>query len=466
MEIIHYLNNHRGGFFKFFSEPEEGLTQAQQSEAGGGSLFSLLSALTGGAGQAQVTRTTPRPVARPTQRPSTDIADGIGSFFTRVLSEYLSGVEFQRRRRRRRSLLPTEIKRNIQTDKERLMAVDFHDEEDDLDTQSGQRQVKFLDDDEEEAAKAHTELIGVLQFPEDDGEGEGRVLHFKGIQSEEERHDGAVRFPDATPEAKVIYEFNRNAAQRKLRFPKSDSDEQVRQAKNLELAEGWSAVLPNGLTAADYGVDKRRGKRIVFKDTNEHVEQSDEYFQLEQPREEDSSPEISLREQQEQLTPPNAVYEEAAPPQRGARVIFPDHYEQHIRKGKILTRPTYAPSYEYNERPQLKEERFVVSDEHRPIGHYRLEDLDYQSNFLGSMNQGEYVPGGTVRFEEPQNDLPHYNYPNVNYVSDNRYSSAYQTTSTRRPKHEDDRNIYVTNAQGITEYYVRPDGRKVYLGSG
>lgn len=463
MEIIHYLNNHRGGFFKFFSEPEEELTQAQQSEAGGGSLFSLLSALTGGG---QVTRTTPRPVvARPTQRPSTDIADGIGSFFTRVLSEYLSGVEFQRRRRRRRSLLPTEIKRNTQTDKDPLMAVDFHDEEDDLDTQ---RQVRFLDDEEVEAAKAHTELIGVLQFPEDEGEGEGRVVNFKGIHSEEEEsHDGNVRFPDATAEAKVIYEFNRNAAQRKLRFPQSDSDEQVRQAKNLELSEGWAAVLPNGLTPADYGENKRRGKRIVFRDNNEHVEQSDELVQVEQARDEDSSAEISLREEPQQVVPPNAVYEEAAPPQRGARVIFPDHYERHIRKGKILTRPTYAPSYEYHERPQPKEERFVVSDEHRPIEHYRLEDADYQTNYLGSMNQGEYMPGSTVRFEESQSDRPaHYNYPNVNYISDNRYSSAYQTTSTRRPKHEDDRNIYVTNAQGITEYYVRPDGRKVYLSTG
>lgn len=460
MEIIHYLNNHRGGFFKFFSEPEDGLHQAQQSEAGGGSLFSLLSALTGGG---QVTRTTPRPVvARPTQTPSTDIADGIGSFFTRVLSDYLSGVELQRRRRRRRSLLPTEIKRNIQTDKDPLMAVDFHDQEDDLDTQ---RQVKFLDDEEVEAAQAHTELIGVLQFPDD--EGEGRVLRFKGIHSEEESHDGSVRFPDATAEAKVIYEFNRNAAQRKLRFPQSDSDEQVRQAKNLELSEGWAAVLPNGLTPADYGENKRRGKRIVFKDNNEHVEQSDELQQPEQARLEDASVEISLREEQPQLTPPNAVYEEAAPPQRGARVIFPDHYERHIRRGKILTRPTYAPSYEYNERPQPKEERFVVSDEHRPIEHYRLEDQsDYQTNYLGSMNQGEYVPESTVRFEEPQSYRPHYNYPNVNYISDDRYSHAYQTSSTRRPKHEDDKNIYVTNAQGITEYYVRPDGRKVYLGTG
>ncbi|EDW29528.1 GL22719 [Drosophila persimilis] len=224
MEIIHYLNNHRGGFFKFFSEPEEQPVAAQQSESGAGSLFSILSALTGGGGgggQSQV-YTTPRPVARPTQRPSTDIASGIGSFFSQVLSEYLNGVEYQRRRRRRRrSLLPTEIKRAIQTDDARLMPVDFHDEEDGLDTQSG-RVVKFQDDDEAEAAQAHTELIGVLQFPED----EGRVLNFKGIESEEYHQDGAIRFPDATPaeaarddQSKIIREFNRDAAQRKLRFP-------------------------------------------------------------------------------------------------------------------------------------------------------------------------------------------------------------------------------------------------------
>ncbi|XP_060658389.1 uncharacterized protein LOC132792882 [Drosophila nasuta] len=542
MEIIHYLNNHRGGFFKFFSEPEEQTAEAQQSESGGGSLFSILSALTGGGGVGggglgQVTRTTPRPVARPTQRPSTDIADGIGSFFTRVLSEYLNGVEYERRRRRRRrSLLPTEIKRSIQTDNERLMAVDFHDEEDDLDTQTP---VKFQDDDEAEAAQAHTELIGVLQFPED-AETEGRILHFKDIASEEHHVDGAVRFPDATPEAQVIHDFNRNAAQRKLRFPQEPSEGE-RQAKQLQLTEGWRAVLPNGLGVEDYGVNKRRGKRIVFKDNNEQLEDLDERLREEQEEEdrrlrEEAEEQQRLRAEEEerqrhraeeeeqqrlreeaeedrrqraeeeeenrqreyqrekelrnlqlqeeqrkqQHTPLNALYEQAAPPQRGARVIFPDHYERHIRRGKILNKPTYAPSYDYHNevRPEEHEQQLVVSDEHRPT-YYRIETADYQANTLGQnfMNYGEYLPGNsasympgnTVRFVEsldrPQYNA-HYNYPNTNYISDNRYSSAYQASSTRRPKHEDDKNIYINNSQGVTEYYIRPDGRKVYLASG
>ncbi|XP_032599452.1 uncharacterized protein LOC6558437 [Drosophila grimshawi] len=512
MEIIHYLNNHRGGFFKFFSEPEEQpATLAQQSgDSGGSSLFSILSALTGGGqglglgqGQGQVTRTTPRPVARPTQRPSTDIANGIGSFFTQVLSEYLNGVEYQRRRRRR-SLLPTEIKRSIQTDNGRLMPLDFHDEEDDLDTQTP---VRFQDDDEAEAAQAHTELIGVLQFPEDAGE--GRILHFKNIESEEHNNNndnGAVRFPEDQndSQSKVIYEFNRVAAQRKLRFPQ-DQDE----AKRQQLTEGWAAVLPNGLALEDYSVEKRRGKRIVFKDTNQHLDElSDERLREEQIAEEadrlreeqlreawlreeqQSVREEQLREEQvrearlreeqqdqrEQHAPLNAVYEESAPPQRGARVLFPDHYERHIRRGKILNRPTYAPTYDYNNRAEEKEQRFVVSDEHRPSSYYRLEETstDYQTSAQHSfMNYGEYMPGNTVRFSD-SNDTPtynphynpHYNYPNANYISDNRYSSAYQTTSTRRPKHEDDKNIYVNNSKGVTEYYIKPDGRKVYLGSG
>ncbi|EDW46495.1 GM14949 [Drosophila sechellia] len=192
MEIIHYLNNHRGGFFKFFSEPEEKPVASQQAEGDSGSLLSIFSALTGGGGGQSYT--TPRPAPRPTKRPSTDITSGIGSFFTQVLSEYLNGVEYQRRRRRR----------SIDLDE------DFHDEEDNLDTQTSQL-VKFQDDEEEEAAKAHTELIGVLQFPED--EGEGRVVNFKDIQSEEQVEEGSVRFPDATP-ADVIREFNRDAAQR------------------------------------------------------------------------------------------------------------------------------------------------------------------------------------------------------------------------------------------------------------
>ncbi|KAH8411111.1 hypothetical protein KR222_003444 [Zaprionus bogoriensis] len=470
MEIIHYLNNHRGGFFKFFSEPEELPTESHPSEAGGGSLFSILSALTGGgqtAGQGHVTRTTQRPVfARPTQRPSTDIADGIGSFFNRVLSEYLSGVEFQRRRRRR-SLLTTEIKRNIQTGNKRLMPVDFHDAEDDLDTQTP---VKFQDDDEAEEAQAHTELEGVLQFPED--EGEGRILHFKTIQSEEEGHDGTVRFPDAMSEAQVIYEFNRNAAQRKLRFPQDTQDrgQQVSQAQKPRLAEGWEAVVPNELSLEDYGVEKRRGKRIVFRDTNEEVEESDERLKEEQARDEEDRlkqlsqlvvpTDIHLGEQQEeyqQYTAPNALNEEAAPPQRGARVIFPDHYEKYIRRGKILPGPTYAPDFQYDHGNKIKEERLVVSDQHRPSSHYRLDSSDFHTH-------SAYVPGSTVRFEE-SNYRPSFNYPNTHYVSDNRYSSGHLTSSTRRPKHEDDKNIYVTNSQGVTEYYIRPDGRKVYLGS-
>ncbi|KAH8370843.1 hypothetical protein KR093_005194 [Drosophila rubida] len=494
MEIIHYLNNHRGGFFKFFSEPEEQTATAQQSDSGGGSLFSILSALTGGGGHGQglgqVTRTTPRPVSRPTQRPSTDIADGIGSFFTRVLSEYLNGVEYERRRRRRRrSLLPTEIKHNIQTDNERLMAIDFHDEEDDLDTQTP---VKFQDDDEAEAAQAHTELIGVLQFPEDAGE--GRILHFKDIASEEQqppqRVAGAVRFPDATPEAQVIHDFNRDAAQRKLRFPQ-DASAGERQAKQLELTEGWRAVLPNGLGAEDFGVSKRRGKRIVFKDNNEELQDLDERLRDEEQQEreeeqqrlraEEEAQEERLRSlqlqeeqrKQQQHTPLNALYEEAAPPQRGARVLFPDHYERHIRRGKILNRPTYAPSYDYHNevRPEEQQQQLVVSDEHRPSAYYRLETADYQNDAQSQsfMNYGEYMPGNTVRFVESL-DRPgysgHYDYPNGNYISDNRYSSAYQAGSTRRPKHEDDKNIYINNSQGITEYYIRPDGRKVYLASG
>jgi len=330
-----------------------------------------------------------------------------------------------------------------------------------------------------------------LQFPEEVGEGEGRILHFKGIESEEQYHHlkGTVRFPGATPEAqrenerKVIHDFNRNAAQRKLRFPQGQ-DEGEREAKKLELAEGWTAVLPNGLGVEEYGVSKRRGKRIVFKDTNEELEDLDERLREEEEEEkrlrddqlrEEQIRNVQVREEQrkQQHTPLNALYEEAAPPQRGARVIFPDHYERHIRRGKILTRPTYAPSYEYNNeiRPEEKEERLVVSDEHRPNSYYRLETSDYQTNAQSQsfMNYGEYMPGNTVRFVESldrPNYSSQYNYPNANYISDNRYSSAYQTTSTRSPKHEDNKNIYVTNSQGITEYYIRPDGRKVYLSSG
>lgn len=69
---------------------------------------------------------------------------------------------------------------------------------------------------------------------------------------------------------------------------------------------------------------------------------------------------------------------------------------------------------------------------------------------------------------------PHrYNTPSVSsnsQVNYNRYHSSLYTT-TRRPyvsvtttrKSGDDKNIYVTNSRGVTEYYITPDGRKVYL---
>lgn len=58
-----------------------------------------------------------------------------------------------------------------------------------------------------------------------------------------------------------------------------------------------------------------------------------------------------------------------------------------------------------------------------------------------------------------------YSSNSYNDATNNRYHSSLYTsrrTTTTTPKPTNN-NIYVTNSRGETEYYIRPDGRKVYL---
>ncbi|EDW29527.1 GL22720 [Drosophila persimilis] len=151
---------------------------------------------------------------------------------------------------------------------------------------------------------------------------------------------------------------------------------------------------------ADFGVDKRRGKRIVFKDTNEELG----------------------------------------------------------RTGQRTRRATSTATGGRKGRSSGPEQR---AQAWRPLP---LEAGDYQSpQSPSTLNYGEYMPSSTVRFGEPtERPSPQYNYPNANYISDNRYGSR----PSQKPRYEDDKNIYVTNSQGVNEYYIRPDGSKVYLRAG
>uniref|UniRef100_A0A0A1WSX2 Uncharacterized protein n=1 Tax=Zeugodacus cucurbitae TaxID=28588 RepID=A0A0A1WSX2_ZEUCU len=535
-EILYYLNNHRGGFFKFFSEAEEQkpTQQSQQSQSstssGGTSLFSLLSALTGA--DPPVTTTTPRPTPPPTVA-SFDITQGIGNFFSNILSEYISGVEYQRRSSRTKRSINFEDERQ-HNEEERLKfptdteSEDFHDEEDDEDTQGG---VDF--EDEERTSEANeNDANESAEY----GDTQARVVFKSGEHEthffpENEGREIDERLKDIYLQ-EVINKFNSAKSERKLKFP-AETDSKVEASVAYDEAvnagggaavhfrdesDGYTNESPSSVVnfrdeenPSDFGYynveqtrPTRRGKAVVFENKNDNHN----YAPLRQPREE---------------------FDVAYEPQSGKRVIFPDHYEKHIRKGKILNNPIlYASNYaDYT--PTAEADRFVVSDSHRPeyngIAGTEDNSVNYDDKPLGPIyitatstqqqntlsntnvqvyndNRLHYNRGAdTYRPSRPttyydthsssanynsnrysasnnaanQKRRPyygssssssssnHYDYPNKNYVSNNRYGSRY-TTTTRSPRGSDnDHNIYVTNAQGVTTHYITPDGRKIYL---
>ncbi|XP_054735653.1 uncharacterized protein LOC129242820 [Anastrepha obliqua] len=527
-EILYYLNNHRGGFFKFFSESEEQKpsvsqqTHSSSSSSGGTSLFSLLSALTGA--DPPVTTTTPRPTPPPTLA-SFDITQGIGNFFSNILSEYISGVEYQRRSSRAKRAISFEdapknekahIKFPLDTDSE-----DFHDSEDEEDTHGV---VDFEDE------QATSESLASAEY----GDTQGRVVFKSGEHNQHffPENEGQIeteRLKDIYLE-EVINKFNADRLEKKLKFP-TGADAQVEESaaysESLDTQgdkvvrfrdenESYNSDVTNlretekpsntvHFEAEHYKKPTRRTKTVLFKEPSE----SSGYDPTRQPREE-----------------VNAEYNE----QNGERVIFPDHYDKHIRKGKILNRPIlYASNYaDYMQNADA--DHFVVSDSHRPVYNDIDATADDSDNFDGdkqlgpiyysesSTHQQQHTTHHSTRLQVYGDNRLHYNrgadtypsdndnrytqsspsssanynknryssssssenykkrpsyaatssgnrydYPNKSYVSNNRYGSRYQTT-TRSPRgSENDHNIYVTNAQGVTTHYITPDGRKVYL---
>ncbi|XP_039967285.1 uncharacterized protein LOC120779144 [Bactrocera tryoni] len=523
-EILYYLNNHRGGFFKFFSEAEEQKPSVAQqtqssSSSGGTSLFSLLSALTGA--EPPVTTTTPRPTPPPTVA-SFDITQGIGNFFSNILSEYISGVEYQRRSSRAKRAIRFEDE-NQKTEEGRLKfptdvgSEDFHDEEDDEDTQDG---VDFDDDEHTNEANEYGDTQGRVVFKSGEHE-----THFF---PENEAREIDERLKDIYLQ-EVINKFNAAKSERKLKFP-AETDSKVEASEAYDEAVkadvenyGYENGRPDGVihfrddenpsdsvyNNVEQTKPTRRGKAVVFENDNENLS----YAPLRQPREE---------------------FDTAYENQSGKRIIFPDHYEKHIRKGKILNRPIlYASNYE-DYMQNAEADRFVVSDSHRPEYNSVADNADnsinnedkplgpiyisatssQQQNTVSSTNvhvyndnrlhynrgADTYTPSRPTSYYDSHTSSADYNsnrysaanssanrkrrpyygsassssssnqydYPNKNYVSNNRYGSRYQTTryttTTRSPRGSDnDHNIYVTNAQGVTTHYITPDGRKVYL---
>ncbi|XP_037940166.1 uncharacterized protein LOC119673027 [Teleopsis dalmanni] len=418
-EILHYLNNHRGGFFKFFSEPEEQPTVADTqtssgSTGGGGSLFSILSALAGNP-IPTTTTTTPRPRPKPTM-PSLDITSGIGNFFTQVLSDYLGGVEYQRRRRRRSTDfdLPVDSSQEESSDTD---FEDFHDDEDEEDTQSGPESETEIETqfDDAEGRILHKEILGLDQpkfFPEVDSHTENNDIK------------------------NIIEKYNNEKAERKLKFPSATTERQyenVRKEKKL------------GVETDDNNENDYDSKKIVFDDSDK-----------------------------DQITENTHITKNYGHT-RNERIIFPDQHKREIRTGRIINRPSYAGNYNNYVRSQDDNDKFVISNSHRQPYYQtstsHLTKESYASSHSSSSSSSYNTNSLYHRYPNHNYENSNYSYLNDNYVTNNRYGSNYQGirttrspyTATTTSKHEDNKNIYITNGQGVTEYFITPDGRKVYL---
>lgn len=545
-------------------------------------MFSILAALTGT--PTTVTTTTPRPTPKP-QPPATDITSSIGNFFTQLLSDYMGGatVEYQRsfNARRKRSV-DDRIKfegesdedvvrfeqqnhqedvlkfhnRNLQNgqenhsetvkfqddnydayidinqDHDAIEDEDFHDEEDNEDTQHG---IEFKDNDEQQVELDDTQ---------------GRILH--GTRGREKR----IKFFPQTRENPsennkveqfeyVIKKFNDFNRQRKLKFP---SEPQKREY----LKDSLDAIR-EGKTLNDALLYENQQYGQEF--TN-YVENSYENFQKE-------SKQIKfVDDNSQEQTPTLYSYYTQKPKDQQSKLVFPE------RQGKILNHPYYAASYleDYYQNPQQhkqqeyesqQEDKFIIPDNERPSRYSEFppaastniynthinsqqsqnsfssntavnnniyvasppglresssnhflptpppsDDTDYPSsnsiysNSIFNSNKQysnynritereyqktqKYPPPTSSSFSsneannyKPQSYTANSRYTSNNNNNNNRYyrpassSTSYYTTrrpyATQTTKRPDDKNIYVTNSRGVTEYYLTPDGRKVYL---
>lgn len=469
-----------------------------------------------------MTTTTPRPTPAPTVA-SFDITQGIGNFFSNILSEYISGVEYQRRSSRsKRDISFVDNETNEQA-KPGLKfpkdadSEDFHDEEDDEDTQDG------IDFDDEHTNESNESA--------EYGDTQGRVVFKSGAHDlhffpEGDESGIDERLKDVYLQ-EVINKFNAAKSERKLKFPT---------ATDTKL-EG-SAIY-------DATVDTDGGEVVHFREENEQPSDAVR-FGVEHGRPTRRGKALVFQENEEATNHEHTretrvEYDEQ---QNGQRVIFPDHYEKHIRKGKILNRPIlYAANYD-DYMGNAEADRLVLSDSQRPEYNHIDDSADntvsYEDKPLGPIyisqsstqqhntqstniqvyndnrlhyNRGAdtykggdgasnryrptspstYSPSSSSnynsnRYSSTGNSASNYykrpyyapsssssssgnryDYPNTNYVTNNRYGSRYQTTrytttTTRSPRGSDnDQNIYVTNAQGVTTHYITPNGGKVYL---
>lgn len=119
-------------------------------------------------------------------------------------------------------------------------------------------------------------------------------------------------------------------------------------------------------------------------------------------------------------------YDGKYPEQSGSKVIFPDHDDDSgnlHRFGKILNRPNYD-----------------LNNYHGNYNNYYNHRRPYYSRREYGTETSDYRPiAAATRYQPPR------------------------TTEKPNDGSDFEGNIYVTNSQGVVEYYVNKQGKKVYL---
>lgn len=455
----------------------------------------------------QVITTTPRPTPKP-QAPSADITSGIGNFFTQLLSDYMGGatVEYQRRikRRARRSVNDKIIfddnrdKIKFEDDddnneEENVGEVDedFHDEEDTMDTQQG---IEFRDEEEEDKDV-------------DLDDTQSRILHKPGFRGKQVKFFPEIRETLSENEKDqhlkaVIQKFNDFNKGRKLKFPTATDERQyldvtedsVRQGKELsdlpyEQEQNYGYQYTNYIEES-YDPLHRDTKKVKFQDDNQEQSLYSDYAATsENVKTKLVFPERlgkilnnpyyastysyndipSTQEQDDKFVLPNT--------QRPSRYTeFPHSssanvYNTHINSINSQNSFTSSSSVNNNYYGSPSDSHKNSDNSHflptpPPDTDYSSSNSIYSSsNNNYSSNQGNYNSQYHSIYHKPQR------YPaNTNKYQSNRYTDRYHSSlyTTRRPyttttKKSDDKNIYITNSRGVTEYYITPNGRKVYL---
>uniref|UniRef100_A0A1A9V443 Uncharacterized protein n=1 Tax=Glossina austeni TaxID=7395 RepID=A0A1A9V443_GLOAU len=407
-EVIYYLNNHRGGFFKLFGESNESThhqrypEQQQSSQRpgyndniatqggdSGYSLFNIFAALTGGSNSNKIVAATGTASNNPPKPQTTnfDLMSGIGNFFVQMLTDYMGGIG--------NAMAQHQSKRLRRSSKSYDMQI-----------------FKFEDTINLKDADGETNIHGV----EEDLKSTQQCATFKDYKNKEHLSNSKkiIFLPEInenfvmndTNIMKIIDEFNHFNQVRKLKFPINPLSDKVASVK-------------------------AKTQKIVFENKDERALHSEGHES------------IALSERNPKIV------------NRLSDSIQKNDAEESAFKwpnDKITSSQNLSQNYIQNKlKPSLSFHH--ISDE---SANPKTQTF---THFLPTPSPSVYA--STPKSHAFQDIHQSYElYPS----SSRPYSSnaALRPSASAKLKF-DSKNIYVTNAQGVTEYYLTPDGRKVYL---